>query len=72
MVLTLTCTLPGFSRGAYQVRALAGMIARVSRFPEKCCPLQNQLRFTRLGYFSRETTSKYHCKISRRSGLHII
>jgi len=44
MVPTLCFTpVPGFSRGAYQVRALAGMIARVSLFPSKKI-VQQQLR----------------------------
>lgn len=60
---------PGFSRGAYQVRALAGMIARVSLFPNKNhCLFHRQLRLQRSGYFSQETTNRYHCKVARSSG----
>ena len=29
----------GFSRGAYQVRVIAGMIERVCPFPDSCCTL---------------------------------
>lgn len=61
---------PGYSRGAYQVRALAGMIARVSLFPKKCCQSTATTELQRSGYFFREITSKYHCKMSRSFGLY--
>lgn len=51
----------GFSRGAYQIRALAGMIEKVGLF--LVCEWTKTLTFdTRLESFTRITRLRYHCK----------
>jgi len=55
---SLTCSI-GFSRGAYQVRALAGMIDKVGA--HRLLDDVPYYMFYRWGSYTKETRNKFHC-----------
>ena len=65
IALFISKSSSGFSRGAYQCRALAGMIHKASSSLFDCCPYNissNYYFVLRWDLFTKATKDRFRCK----------